>query len=48
VPGVGRIWVTLTDVMGRGAVRLGFEAPPEVIITREELLPAAPAGGAKP
>jgi sRNA-binding carbon storage regulator CsrA len=46
VPGVGRIWGTLTDVMGRGAVRLGFEAPREVIITREELPRETPAKGA--
>lgn len=34
------VWVTATDIEP-GKVRLGFEAPLDVLIDREELLPAA-------
>ena len=32
----GGIWITIVDVRG-DRVRIGIEAPPEVIIMREEL-----------
>jgi carbon storage regulator len=33
------IWITLVDIKGPNLVKLGIEAPREVEVTREELLP---------
>lgn len=35
------IWVTIVDIEGR-KIRLGIDAPKEIIISREELIPPAP------
>lgn len=32
------VWVCVTEVRG-GKIRLGIEAPPDVLVLREELLP---------
>jgi sRNA-binding carbon storage regulator CsrA len=40
--------VTVAGVDGRDAVRLGFEAPPDVRIVRSELLPWSAAGEGRP
>lgn len=32
------VWVTLIRTQGEGTARLGFEAPDEVVITRQGLL----------
>jgi sRNA-binding carbon storage regulator CsrA len=37
-----RVWVTLLAVLSRTKVRLGFDGPPEAVISREEILPPAP------
>ena len=46
VPGVGRIAVTVL-LIDRDRVRLGFEAPKEVKIMREELVRRAAAEAAR-
>lgn len=38
------VWVTLIEI-DRGRIRLGFDAPPDVKIYREELLPRGQADG---
>ena len=42
--GATDVWVTVTYCRD-GVVRLGFEAPPEVEISREELLGGESPGG---
>jgi carbon storage regulator CsrA len=39
--------ITVVSVDGRDAVRLGFEAPPDVRIVRSELLPLSAVEGQK-
>jgi carbon storage regulator len=45
MPDGTRVWVMISDV-DRGRVRVGFDAPKSVTITREELLRETPAKGA--
>ena len=45
VVGAVEAWVTVYDI-DRGHVRLGFDAPEEVVIEREEIIKAKGAGGA--
>ena len=37
LPGGQEIWVSVVTVKANGSVRLGFDAPPDVDIWREEL-----------
>jgi carbon storage regulator CsrA len=43
-----RVWVTLLAVLSKTKIRLGFEAPRDVKISREEILPPAPPPGVTP
>nr|WP_324258074.1 carbon storage regulator [Cellvibrio fontiphilus] len=40
LPDGNEIEVTVIEINGRGQVRLGFDAPEDVLITRTELLEA--------
>ena len=41
LPDGQEIWVSVVTVKANGSVRLGFDAPPDVDIKREELLARA-------